>query len=262
MEAEPPDDARRYSRFLGFCLVVFFALTQGHPAFAESQGARLARIHGEAQKRLQRASNSVEAAWQLGRVCFDMADLATNNAQRAEAAREGIEACRRAVAGDPKSVAAHYYLGLNLGQFARTKKLGALHFLGEIEAAWKTAIALDPKFDYAGAHRSIGVLYRDAPGWPISLGSREKARSHLTKAVELSPEYPDNQLFCLETLLEWGEKRTVQRKIASVEEIMVAARKKFTGEDWVLSWQEWDRRWQKVKGKAASTSLKSPRDKD
>jgi hypothetical protein len=222
--------------------------------------ARLARIHAEAQARFQRETNSSEAAWQYGRACFDMADLATNNAQRAEFALQGIEATRAAVARAPKSAPAHYYLGLNLGQLAQTKKLGALHLLGEIETAWKTSLELDPMHDFAGAHRALGILYRDAPGWPVSLGSRGKARAHLLKALELAPEYPENQLYWLETLWRWGEKKAVQAKLAAVETLLAEARTKFNGENWVLSWRDWEARWQKIKDLAADKKLKSPHD--
>ncbi len=237
------------------------AVFHGRAAGAEPPVARVVRVYEESRARFLRETNSTEAAWQWGRACFDMADLATNGAQRAAAAQQGIEACRRAVALDPKSAAAHYYLGLNLGQWALTKRLSALHLLKDMETAWKTAVEIDAKYDYAGAHRALGLMYRDAPGWPVALGSRDKARRHLQKAVELAPEYPDNQLNWLETLLDWGEKRATESKLSAVEDVFSAGRSRFTGDAWVLSWQDWDRRWQKIKDRAASKSLKSPRDK-
>src|SRR5206468_3539257 len=97
----------------------------------------------------------------------------------------------------------------------------------------------------------LGLLYLDAPGWPTSIGSRTKARLHLRTAVELSPDYPENWLCLLEAFLKWGDKSAVQSQLAQSEEMLKRARKIFTGENWESSWQDWDRRWEKIKGKAA-----------
>jgi hypothetical protein len=42
--------------------------------------------------------------------------------------------------------------------------------------------------------RNLGLLYRDAPGWPFSIGSKRKAREWLERAAALAPDYPENQL--------------------------------------------------------------------
>ncbi len=77
---------------------------------------------------------------------------------------------------NPNSAPAHYYLAMNLGQLARTEFLGALKLVREMEREFKTAAELDAQFDFAGPERSLGLLYRDAPGWPVSIGSKRKAR--------------------------------------------------------------------------------------
>jgi hypothetical protein len=225
--------------------------------------ARAERIYFAARARLARATNSSEAAWQFARACFDWAEFAPGNAPRAQIAIEGIAACRQAIALNPNLAAPYYYLALNLGQLARTKKLGALKLVEEMETNFKAAIALDAAFDFAGPHRSLGLLYLNAPGWPASIGSRAKARQHLQKAVELCPEYPDNRLSLLEADLEWGEKKAAVAGLPAMEESLEAARKKFTGEEWASTWRDWEARWQKIKLKAltASPPLETPRNK-
>lgn len=215
----------------------------------ESSVARVERTCQEARERFNKSTNDPAVAWQFGRACFDVADLARDDAPREKASEQGIAACHRALRLEPKSAPGHYYLALNLGQLARTKTLGALKLVGEMEAELKAAIELDPSFDYAGPHRSLGLLYLDAPGRPVSIGSRSKAEHHLQKAVELNPEYPGNQIALLEVYLKWDEKKTVQGKLKSVEEVLQAARKKFTGETWRSSWVEWDVRWEKIRAK-------------
>ena len=90
---------------------------------------------------------------------------------------------------------------MNQGQLARTKLLGAIHLVDEMEVSFKTALALDPTYDFAGPDRCLGLLYRDAPGWPTSIGSRMKARRHLQAAADLRPNHLENRLALLESAL-------------------------------------------------------------
>jgi len=225
----------------------------------ESPEERYRRLYQTEKRRWEQSNTNAEAGWEFARACFDWADLAATDGQRARIAQEGIVAARHAVELEPGSAPARYYLGLNLGQLAQTKLLGALKLLDEMESAWKQSLALDPQFDYAGAHRSLGLLYRDAPGWPASLGDRTKARQHLRKAVALSPDYPDNQLFLLESYLKWGEKKAAADEIPAIEEILKSARTKLSGDAWVLSWRDWDQRWEKIKAKTSVPTATSPR---
>ena len=230
----------------------------------ESPAAQAERLFYQAQARFQKHSDDPEAAWEFARACFDWADLPANDSHRGEIAQKGIDAARRALERNSRLAAAHYYLALNLGELARTKKLGALRLVDEMETELKSTITLDPRFDDAGPHRSIGLLYRDAPGWPTSLGSRSKARLHLRKAVELSPDYPDNWLCLLESYLKWGEKNAVDSQLPHVEQVFDRARKTLTGQAWEANWADWEPRWEKIRAKTAALSkhLDSPHQKN
>jgi len=218
------------------------------------------RLYDDSKARWRKETNSVEAAWQFGQAAFGLAELATNDARREVLANEGIDACRRAIAIDPDSAAAHYFLGLNYGQLAQTKLLGALKLVDQMEEEWKTTLKLDAKFDYAGPYRTLGVLYRDAPGWPTSIGSRAKAREHLKKAQELRPDYPGNRLTLYEAYAKWGEKKLVQDQVAATEDFLKAARTKWAGEEWALDWEDWNKRWESIKTKCSVVPARSPRE--
>lgn len=186
----------------------------------------------------------------LARCAFDYADLAPNDDKREELANMGIEAARKAIAADGKSAAGHYYLALNIGQLARTKMLGALRLLTEMEAELKRVVELDRAFDYAGGDRTLGVLYLEAPGWPTSVGSKSKARTHLARAVEIAPDFPDNQISLMEACLKWKEWRQLQEQMAAYQKMLAPAQEKFRGPDWANEWHDWDRRWRIIHAKA------------
>jgi hypothetical protein len=243
------------------CLTLPLSAPAAGSAIMERAAARAEHTFFEAQARHNKDGKDLEAAWQFALACFDWADLVPSNARRAEIAEQGIAASRRAIESNSRSGPAHYYLALNLGQLARTKKLGALKLVDEMETEFKAAIGLDPKVDYAGPDRSLGLLYMDAPGWPTSIGSRAKARLHLRTAVELCPSYPENLLCLLEAYLKWGDKSAVQSQLASAEEALQRAHQALSGEKWESGWQDWDQRWEKIKAKATepSSSLESPK---
>lgn len=204
---------------------------------------RAEQIYLQTRIRYERNPTDLQTAWQFGQACFELADIVSSNSRRAKLATEGMDACKLALERDPRLASAQYYAALNLGQLARTKSVGALKLVSQMEAGLKQSIRLDPNVDFAGPHRSLGLLYRDAPGWPVSIGSRSKARQHLQRAVELSSDFPENWLCLLESYLQWGDKRALEPKIKKVDEILVAARNKYNGEVWAVAWQDWERRW-------------------
>ena len=87
----------------GLCLAGCLGLPRGDRS---SPGGRLGRRNGVRRLReeelpggagaLPESSRAkATAAWQFGRACFDLAEFATNNTERASLAEQGIAACRQ-----------------------------------------------------------------------------------------------------------------------------------------------------------------------
>ena len=247
---------RNAPRDLGFCggwicLFLFFcrlaAMAGESPA--EAQFATHARrIYEEARKEHSVQPTNSALAWKFARACFDSAEFAKDNEERAELAQQGIAACREVIARDPKSGAAHYYLGMNLGQLARTRGLSALKLVNEMEKEFSLAASLDDHFDFAGPDRNLGLLYRDAPSFG-SIGSRSKARKHLTRAAELAPDYPENRLSLMESDIKWNDLNSARHELKLLEGILPKARTNLVGEDWASSWADWNPRLEEAKKK-------------
>ena len=187
------------------------------PAAETDIAAYAKRSFQEAEVRYREKPGEGTAAWQFGRACFDLAEFATNNTQRASLAEQGIAACRLAIARQSNSAPAHYYLAMNLGQLARTKMLGALKLVDQMEREFGRARDLDEHIHWAGPDRNLGQLYRDAPVIG-SVGSRTRAREHLKRAVELAPQYPENRLTLIEAYLNWGERTGAYRELQTLED--------------------------------------------
>jgi tetratricopeptide (TPR) repeat protein len=210
------------------------------------------RQYREARERHRADPGNPELAWQFGRATFDLAEVPYNRQERETLAEQGIEACRAAIAREPDLAAAHYYLAMNLGQLARVHLLRGLRIVSEMEQAFKRARELDPRFDYSGADRSLGLLYHRAPGWPISVGNQSTGWKHLERAVKLSPDYPGNRLALAEALWDTNRHEAFLREVRALEELLPKARKVFDSEDWswAWAWADWDRRWAAFQARA------------
>ncbi|MCB1124983.1 MAG: hypothetical protein KDM81_00695, partial [Verrucomicrobiae bacterium] len=108
------------------------------------------------------------------------------------------------------------------------------------------ARALDKSFDHGGPDRTLGLLYRDAPGWPLSVGNRKKARQHLEAAAAIAPDYFENRLNLLESLVDWREKSAALEEYRRTAALLPKARAALTGPEWEASWIDWDARWPKA----------------
>ena len=208
--------------------------------------ARAREAFNQAKGEYEAHPQEAQSAWHFARATFDLADFATNKSERADLAQKGIAACKQALAKTPDSAPLHYYLGLNEGQLAQTKMFGALKLVDQMEGEFTKAIALDPSFDYAGAERSLGLLYRDAPVLG-SIGSRTKSRSHLERALELAPQYPENRLNLVESEIKWGDRKSARHQLKLLEDDWQRAHAQFSGLSWASSWADWETRLEKVK---------------
>ena len=238
------------------CLARLQASAQTDPRTAGNAefSGKAEQAYEAARTRFQSATNDPDAAWQFGRACFDWADYATTNAKRAEIAEEGIAACRDLLRSDTNSIPGHYYLAMNLGQLARTKSLGALKIVTQMEAEFGLVLKLDPGYSQAGPDRNLGLLYLDAPGWPLSLGNNTKAREHLRKALERAPDYPENHLNLIEAELGWGEKKDAVAGLDALDKLWPDALKKYSGDDWKADWADWEQRRQAARDKTRNNS--------
>ena len=213
---------------------------------ADGQKLFLARAETEmqrAQKVFQADKNISTNAVQFARACFDVAELATNETQRADVSRLGIAACQSLLAREPKSAAGHYYLAMNFGELAEAENpsLAAYKLVHEVEHEFTTAAQLDERFDYAGPARCLGLLYRDAPGWPLSIGSKHKAQHWLDRAATLAPDYPENFLNLAESHLRWHQADEAAAALKKLDALWPSARTNLVGNAWEKNWSDWTR---------------------
>lgn len=216
--------------------------------FAESEFQRTRALY-------ETNRTDVATAWQFARACFDRAELANGDKQRASLAEQGIATCRAALQRAPADAAVNFYLALNLGQLARTKGLGALKLVKEMEELFHKARTLDETIDHAGPDRSLGLLYQDAPGWPTSVGSKKKSLVHLRRAVELDPDFPENRLNLAATLLLHHRDRPgAEEQMRALAANWDRAKTRYSGEAWAFAWSSWESQRTSIERRLAESS--------
>ncbi|MDB4459256.1 hypothetical protein N9059_01655 [bacterium] len=196
----------------------------------------------EARKNRDPGTATTFKAIMLARACFDLGEFTTHKATKADLAKEGIAAAEAALIDSPDSAHALFYLGMNHGQLARTKTLGALGEVKHIESNLLKGIEADSTFQNACNHLYLAILYKNAPGWPASIGSRTKARNHFESAVQLAPDYPYNRIRLIEALIDWKKIEAARLEWKVFDRLLPKLRKKYKSEDWKPVWETWDPR--------------------
>ena len=228
---------------VALCLLAA-ATAWGEPAAKVTFAARAQQAFASAQREFAAHSGEADAASRLGRASYDWAEFATNAVQRAEVAQTGITACRQLVGREPQSAPGHYYLAMDYGELAQAEapSMAAYKLIREIEREFKAAADLNERLDFAGPPRCLGLLYRDAPSWPISIGSKRKAREWLERAAALAPDFPENQMNLVESYVRWHQEAEAEKAWRKLAVIWPAARTNLAGVAWEQSWDDWSTR--------------------
>jgi len=152
----------------------------------------------------------------LSRTCFILGQLATQK-QSMEYYRQGQSYAETLIREEPNRTEGHYWLAMNLcGQADAGGNLLGRRLLPRIMEELKRAVALDEAYDQAGAHRVLGRIYYEAPGWPLSVGDMQKSRQHLQAAVRLSPATSTNHLYLAQTLSRLQETGLARQELSQV----------------------------------------------
>ncbi|MHC1745320.1 MAG: hypothetical protein AB9873_20140 [Syntrophobacteraceae bacterium] len=127
---------------------------------------------------------------------------------------EGRRYAERLVREQPERVEGHYWLAMNLAGLAGNGGAArGLSLLPVIVRELETAVSLDETYDQAGAHRTLGRVYFEAPSWPLSEGDLGKSLHHLRAAVRLAPENVTNHLYLAEILAGFGRYDEADRQL-------------------------------------------------
>jgi tetratricopeptide (TPR) repeat protein len=152
----------------------------------------------------------------LGRTCFVLGQLVPEP-QAMGYYQQGQSYAETQIREEPNRVEGHYWLAMSLcGQADVGGKLLGHRLLPRILEELQRSVALDATYDQAGAHRVLGRIYYEAPGWPLSVGDMQKSRQHLQTAVRLAPATSTNHLYLAQTLSRLQEAGLARQELEQV----------------------------------------------
>ncbi len=103
--------------------------------------------------------------------------------------------------------------GIVLSTFAgESGGLSALGLVDDARDSFDRALSINDAALSGSAYTSLGALYYQVPGWPLSFGSSDKAREFLQKALEINPDGIDANFFYADYLVsedQYDEARKV-----------------------------------------------------
>lgn len=191
-------------------------LTEADRLYDSAAGVEDVRRAYELYKQAVAADpGSYEAAWKAGRAAWQLAELVPGP-QKRPILEEGRDIARRAVELEPDGVDGHYWYGVLIGRVGEERGvLVSLFLVDDVVREMETVIRLDPS--HGGAHHVLGVLYRVVPGWPLSVGDKQKAVEHAELAVKNAPDDLLYRLGLAEAYLAAGRRGEA---VATLREVL------------------------------------------
>jgi tetratricopeptide (TPR) repeat protein len=141
----------------------------------------------------------IQEAWAV-------ANYKTPEAQQDAAFEELAKRADAFVASHPQRAEPLVWAGIVKSTWAGVRGgLGALRLVGESREALEAAERLDANALDGSIYTSLGALYANVPGWPISFGSSDKARECFKRALAMNPTGIDPNYFYGSFLADEGE---------------------------------------------------------
>lgn len=130
-------------------------------------------------------SNQPETLWRLGRSLVSLGVKKVSKPEKLEIFSRAESLLRQAVALEPRSPQAHYWLGMAMGRRGETRGiLRSLFLIGPLKREMREVLKLDPK--HAGAHHVLGEMLFQIPR--LAGGSKKGAVRELETAASLEPD--------------------------------------------------------------------------
>jgi tetratricopeptide (TPR) repeat protein len=160
----------------------------------------------------------VEILTNLARLKFFRAINDDDKSARIKKYQQSIDDSENALKLEPNNTAANFWKAAAIGKqgldIGISKALKNAH---PMKDCLDIVLKKNEAYDNAGAHRALGRLYYELPGWPISFGDNKLAREHLQKAVDLSPKTVSNHVYLAQVLIKLGEKDQAKKELAFVK---------------------------------------------
>jgi len=156
-----------------------------------------------------------EIAWKLSRSDYYVGDHSTNDREREDSFREGIQAGQAAVKLQEGKPEGHFWLGANYGGSAKNSTIASYSSVEDIRREMDAVLKLDEGFQAGSAYLGLGQLYLQAPR--MLGGDRQKAVDYLEKGL---PFGKDNALLRLRLAEAYHQVNRDQEALKQIDYLL------------------------------------------
>ncbi len=159
------------------------------------------RSHERYKQALAIRSDDYVVLWEAARTAVWLGNYGPKERQE-EWVRNGITYANTALTIKPTGEEALFYDGALAGKLADLDISYGPSGLETIQKRMRQLIDQKSTYIYGGPDRVLAIVLMRAPGSPIGPGDWDLAEKHMTRAFEIDPTWPENQLYMAE--LEFG----------------------------------------------------------
>ncbi len=169
---------------------------------------------------LEKDPNYSDGLWVMAKAHLYLGDRSPAN-EKLTIYEQGKQFADRAVERDPQCASAHFWKATLTGRIGEAKGiLNSLFMVRPLKEGLERALELDP--EYADAYFALSQLYFIAPGFPLSVGNKNKALEKVEKAIELEPDNAEYQVHYARILIGFkrNEEAAVLLEVALESDVM------------------------------------------
>ncbi|MFC1560259.1 hypothetical protein ACFLZ2_03810 [Candidatus Margulisiibacteriota bacterium] len=153
--------------------------------------------------------------WRLSRFYYWMGETAAKKDEKLAFYEQGELYAEKAIAAKEDGVQGHLYKGIHMGRIGEIKGiLKSLAMVDPIRLEMEIVLQYEP--ESANAHHVLAELYRKAPGWPLSIGNRDKALEEAHLAIKYMPDYTHTHLGLAELYIDMDKKEMAREKLQHI----------------------------------------------
>ena len=194
-----PEDNQRYEELV----------LDGRGAFLEETRTVVGvqNSHERYRQALAIRSDNYVVLWEAARTAVWLANYGPEDKQEVYA-RDGIKYANTAVKLKPDGEEGLFYDGVLAGKLADLDITYGPSGLEIIVQRMRQLIELKSRYIYGGPDRVLAMVLMRAPGSPLGPGDWDAAEKHMTRALEIDPNWPENQLYMAELDFGLANKRS------------------------------------------------------
>ena len=155
-----------------------------------------------------------DLAWRLAKFDYYLGSHSPDDAERAKAFREGIEAGKLAVKLQNGKTDGHFWLGANYGGNAQISTLSGLAEIEDIKREMETVIKLDEGYQAGSAYMVLGQVYLESPR--LLGGDTQKAIEYFQKGLRFGPNNPLLRWHLAQAYADANRKEDARKEIETL----------------------------------------------